>query len=83
MQQQETMKNKLKHLVDDYGGGREKTNETSQMFYDTVKPILRAFNDRPYLEIELFAKYLKEVAKRTCGQRYYGMENSSKPLQNI
>lgn len=68
------MDQELKSLISDYGGGRKKTTEKSQLFNDLAKEVLFNFNDKSYREVELFCEYLKEVSKSTSMYKHYGIE---------
>ena len=58
------MTDELKNLIADFGGGREKQNEKSQLFYDLASDILWKLNDKPYSTVREFSKYLREIAKK-------------------
>jgi hypothetical protein len=51
------------------------------MFYDLAKTDLYKFDQMPYSDKEFFIKYLKEVAKGTCGQVFRGIEGEPKKLK--
>ena len=68
------MNQELESLMSDYGGGRKKATEKSQLFNDLAKEVLFNFNDKSYREIELFCEYLKQVSKLTSVYKHYGIE---------
>lgn len=68
------MKKELEELVNDFGGGREKRTEKSQLFYDLTHSILHKLNGQPYIQVELFIDYLKEVTKRNACVNIFGRE---------
>lgn len=68
------MTEELKKLVDDFGTGRKKQTEKSQIFYDLANEVLFKLNQQPYIQIELFSSYLKEVAKRNACVNIIGRE---------
>lgn len=70
------MTEELKGLVNDFGGGRKKQSEKSQLYYDLTKNVLDKFHNKSYFEIEQFAEYLKEVTKRISTFSLTGRENN-------
>lgn len=54
---------KIKRLINDFYGGRKKSNEESQEFYDLAQYILQKLQGKPYSKVTLFTKYLKEISK--------------------
>lgn len=70
------MNNELKKLIADFGGGREKQTEKSQLFYDLASDVLWKLNDKPYSIVEEFSKYLKEIAKKISVVNTMGKEIS-------
>ena len=68
------MTKELKELVNDFGGGREKQNEKSQLFYNIATEVLWKINGKSYAEVEQFTEYLKEVAKRISSVNILGKE---------
>lgn len=58
------MTDELKNLIADFGGGREKQTEKSQLFYNLANHVLWKLNDKPYSITEEFSEYLKEIAKK-------------------
>ena len=55
------MKKELQNLIDDFGGGRKKESEKSQLFYNIATEVLWKLNEKPYSDVEQFTKYLKEA----------------------
>ena len=68
------MKKELQNLIDDFGGGRKKESEKSQLFYDIANEVLWKLNERPYSDVEQFTKYLKEVTKKISSVNILGKE---------
>lgn len=68
------MNNELKKLIADFGGGREKQTEKSQLFYDLASDVLWKLNDKPYSTVGEFSKYLKEIAKKISVVNIMGRE---------
>lgn len=66
------MTEELKDLVADYGGGREKKSEKSQLFYDLTNQVLWELKDKAYIDVEEFSEYLKEIAKRRSEVNVFG-----------
>ncbi|WP_445908807.1 hypothetical protein [Yeosuana sp.] len=66
------MTNELKELISDYGGGRQKNSEKSQLFYELTNEVLSEFNDNAYILVEEFSEYLKEIAKRRSVVNSFG-----------
>ena len=64
----------LKILLDDFGGGRKKQTEESQIFYDLAHVVLTKLNNQSFLKIEEFTEYLKEIAKRNACVNIFGRE---------
>lgn len=69
------MTEELQNLINDFGGGRKKQTEKSQIYYDLASEILWKLNDKPYTEIEQFTEYLKEIAKRISVVNILGKES--------
>ena len=70
------MTDELKDLADDFGGGREKQTEKSQLFYDLANEVLWKLNDKPYSITEEFTEYLKAVAKKISVVNIMGRETT-------
>jgi len=68
------MTQELELLISDYGGGRKKSTEKSQLFNDIAQEVLFNFNNKSYKEVELFCEYLKEISKLTSIYKHYGIE---------
>ena len=68
------MKKELQNLINDFGGGRKKESEKSQLFYDIANEVLWKLNERPYSDVEQFTKYLKEVTKKISSVNILGKE---------
>ena len=68
------MKKELQNLIDDFGGGRKKESEKSQLFYNIATEVLWKLNEKPYSDVEQFTKYLKEVAKKISSVNIIGKE---------
>ena len=68
------MTKELNELINDFGGGRQKQTEKSQIFYDLANQVLRKLNSKPYTEVEQFSDYLKEIAKRVSVVNVIGKE---------
>ena len=66
------MTDELKELIYDYGGGREKKSEKSQLFYDLTNEVLNELDDKAYIYVEEFSEYLKEIAKRRSVVNSFG-----------
>ena len=66
------MTDELKELIYDYGGGREKKSEKSQLFYDLTNEVLNELDDKSYIYVEEFSEYLKEIAKRRSVVNSFG-----------
>ena len=66
------MTEELKELICDYGGGREKKSEKSQLFYDLANQVLWELKDKAYIDVEEFSEYLKEIAKRRSEVNVFG-----------
>ena len=60
------MTEKLKELVADFGGGRKKMNDESQLYYNTAKDVITKFWGLSAYDIEIFAEYLKLVTKKSA-----------------
>jgi len=74
------MTQELELLISDYGGGRKKSTEKSQLFNDIAQEVLFNFNNKSYKEVELFCEYLKEISKLTSIYKHYGIEQ---PIDQI
>ena len=70
------MTDNLKDLIDDFGGGREKQTEKSQLFYELANEVLWGLKDKAYMDIEDFTEYLKAVAKRISVINVMGRETT-------
>ena len=68
------MHKELETLLNDFGGGRQKQTEKSQLFYDLANVVLNRLNQKPYIQIQLFTEYLKEIAKRNACVNILGKE---------
>jgi len=68
------MTEELHKLLEDFGGGRQKQTEKSQLFYDLASGVLLELNGKPYSVVEQFSNYLKEVAKRVSSVNIIGKE---------
>jgi hypothetical protein len=68
------MNKELKDLINDFGGGRKKQTEKSQLFYYLASEVLDKLNNKTYFEVEQFSEYLKEIAKRMSCVNVMGKE---------
>lgn len=66
------MTDELNKLVNDFGGGRQKQTEKSQLFYDLANEVFWKLNGKPHFEVEQFSEYLKEVSKRVSSVNIVG-----------
>lgn len=68
------MTENLNDLIADFGGGRKKQSEKSQLYYDLARNVLSTLEQKSYLEVENFTEYLIEVAKRVSVVNVTGRE---------
>lgn len=64
----------LHNLVADFGGGRKKQSEKSQLYYNLARNVLSTLEYKSYSEVENFTEYLIEVAKRVSVVNVTGRE---------